>query len=254
MIEKEYADYAWEQAEALLGVDSPSGFTHNAAQWVLEAFRNLGYDARLTGKGGVLADLGGENSQDGLLLAAHTDTLGGMVSQVKGTGRLTITPLGGLNSNNAEAENVRVYTRDGKVLEGTFQLCNPSVHVNGAYSTTARSFDVMEVVLDEATTSKGETEALGVRHRPFHPSGAAGSYDLRGEGGSDFPGDAGGPHWLLPGDSGGRGHQGGSGDLSRRRPDLFFPEPSVPGAGEGHDGGSPGVCQADPGVAFIFDH
>lgn len=107
----------------------------------------------LTGKGGVLADLGGENSQDGLLLAAHTDTLGGMVSQIKGTGRLTITPLGGLNPNNAEAENVRVYTRDGKVLEGTFQLCNPSVHVNGAYSTTARSFDVMEVVLDEATAS-----------------------------------------------------------------------------------------------------
>ena len=163
MIEKEYADYAWEQAEALLGVDSPSGFTHNAAQWVLEAFRNLGIDAHLTGKGGVLADLGGENSQDGLLLAAHTDTLGGMVSQIKGTGRLTITPLGGLNPNNAEAENVRVYTRDGKVLEGTFQLCNPSVHVNGAYSTTARSFDVMEVVLDEATTSKGETEALGVQ-------------------------------------------------------------------------------------------
>ena len=108
MIEKEYADYAWEQAEALLGVDSPSGFTHNAAQWVLEAFRNLGIDAHLTGKGGVLADLGGENSQDGLLLAAHTDTLGGMVSQIKGTGRLTITPLGGLNPNNAEAEYVRV--------------------------------------------------------------------------------------------------------------------------------------------------
>ena len=163
MIEKEYADYAWEQAEALLGVDSPSGFTHNAAGWVLEAFRNLGYDAHLTGKGGVLADLGGENSQDGLLLAAHTDTLGGMVSQIKGTGRLTITPLGGLNPNNTEAENVRVYTREGKVLEGTFQLCNPSVHVNGAYSSTSRSFDAMEVVLDEATASKAETEALGVQ-------------------------------------------------------------------------------------------
>lgn len=52
MIEKEYADYAWEQAEALLGVDSPSGFTHNAAQWVLEAFRNLGYEAPPDGKRG----------------------------------------------------------------------------------------------------------------------------------------------------------------------------------------------------------
>ena len=37
MIDKSYADFAWEQAAALLGVDSPSGFTANAAQWVKNA-------------------------------------------------------------------------------------------------------------------------------------------------------------------------------------------------------------------------
>ncbi len=44
-----------------LGVDSPTGFTDRAAAWVLEAFRGLGFEARLTTKGGVLIDLGGQN-------------------------------------------------------------------------------------------------------------------------------------------------------------------------------------------------
>ncbi len=153
MISSVYADYAWEQTAALLAVDSPSGFTANAAQWVQNAFSGLGYDARLTAKGGVLVDLGGEDDRNGLLLAAHADTLGAMVAEVKGNGRLRLTPLGGMNANNAEAENVRVYTRSGKVYEGTFQLCNASVHVNKDYSTAARSFDSCEVVLDQPDTA-----------------------------------------------------------------------------------------------------
>ena len=162
MINKSYADFSWEQAAALLAIDSPTGFTHMAAAWVKEAFENLGYPAEITTKGGVLVDLGGENAQDGLLLAAHTDTLGAMVAEVKGNGRLRLTPLGGMNANNGEAENVRVYTRCGKVMEGTAQLCNASVHVNGDYSSAKRSFDTVEVVLDEDVHSAADTRALGI--------------------------------------------------------------------------------------------
>ena len=147
-MERIYADYAWEQASTLLAIDSPSGFTAKAAQWVKDAFTALGFEAHITTKGGVLADLGGEDSNNAILLAAHTDTLGGMVSQIKGNSRLKITPLGGMNACNGETENVRVYTRDGKVIEGTLQLCNASVHVNGDYSGAKRSFDTTEVVLD----------------------------------------------------------------------------------------------------------
>ena len=108
MIDKSYADFAWEQAAALLGVDSPSGFTANAAQWVKNAFEALGCPARITAKGGVLAELGGKDGDNALLLEAHTDTLGAMVCQIKGNGRLKLTPLGGMSPNNAEAENVKV--------------------------------------------------------------------------------------------------------------------------------------------------
>ena len=160
---KEYAQMAWEQTEKLLAIDSPSGYTDRAAAWVRDAFREMGFEAVITEKGGVLADLGGEDPQDGLLLAAHADTLGAMVAQVKGNGRLRLTPLGGMNANNAEAENVRVYTRDNGVYEGTLQLCNASVHVNGDYSTAKRDWNAVEVVLDEPVTGAEDARKLGIQ-------------------------------------------------------------------------------------------
>ena len=162
MIERMYAEYAWEKTETLLSIDSPSGYTAKAAAWVKEAFEKLGFSASITAKGGVLADLGGKNTEDGLLLEAHADTLGGMVAEIKGNGRLRLTALGGMNANNGEAENVWVYTRSGKVIDGTLQLCNASVHVNGDYSSAKRSFDTMEVVLDEDVHTAADTRALGI--------------------------------------------------------------------------------------------
>ena len=162
MITKEYADFSWQQAEQLLSIDSPTGYTDYAALWLKSSFEMLGFPASITTKGGILVDLGGEDADNGLMLAAHADTLGAMVAEVKGNGRLRLTPLGGMNPNNAEAENVRIYTRGGKVLEGTFQLCNASIHVNGDYNSAKRSYDTMEVVLDEDVKSAADTRNLGI--------------------------------------------------------------------------------------------
>ena len=167
MINEKYADYAWEQTAALLAIDSPSGFTRRAAEWVKDAFEALGFPAKITTKGGVLADLGGENADDGLFLEAHSDTLGAMVAQIKGSGRLRLTAVGGMEPNNAEAENVRIYTRSGKVYDGTCQLCNASVHVNGEYGSTKRSYDTVEVVPDEDVSTAEDTRKLGIEVGDF---------------------------------------------------------------------------------------
>lgn len=159
---KDYAVYAVNEAVKLIAVDSPSGFTANAAKWVADAFSELGYPSEITVKGGVLIDLGGEDKDDGLFLEAHADTLGAMVCQIKSNGRLRVTNLGGMRAENAEAENVRVYTRSGRAIEGTLQLVNASVHVNGKYGDTKRTFDAMEVVLDEDVTSEADARALGL--------------------------------------------------------------------------------------------
>ena len=167
MIEQKYAEYAWEQAARLLAIDSPAGFTGKAAAWVRDAFSSLGFNSVITNKGGVLIDLGGADNGDNLLLEAHTDTLGGMVAQIKGNGRLRLTKLGGMRAENGEAENVRVYTRGGAVIEGTLQLINASVHVNEDYKTAKRTFDTTEIVLDEDVHTAADVRNLGIEVGDF---------------------------------------------------------------------------------------
>ena len=162
MIDQKYVEFAVEKTMELLSIDSPSGYTDAAAEACLAAFRALGCEAWRTGKGGVVADLGGADEDDGLWLEAHLDTLGGMVSEIKGNGRLRISPLGGLNPNNAEAENCRVVTKFNGVYEGTLQLDNASIHVNRDYSDTVRKFSCMEVVLDEDVKTADDTRKLGI--------------------------------------------------------------------------------------------
>ena len=159
---KEYADIAIQKTVEILAIDSPSGFTNEVAEWTKKEFEILGFDAKITNKGGVLVDFGGEDANDGLFLEAHADTLGGMVCEVKSNGRLKLTKLGGLSPNNGEAENVKIYTRDGKIYEGTFQLNNASYHVNGDYNNCLRNFDNMEVVIDEDVNNAAETRKLGI--------------------------------------------------------------------------------------------
>ena len=66
MIDFSYADHAWEQAAALLAIDSPSGFTGKAVAWLKEQFESLGFSATVSTKGGLLVDLGGKNAADRL--------------------------------------------------------------------------------------------------------------------------------------------------------------------------------------------
>lgn len=157
-----YGEFILEKAAEILAVPSPTGYTAKAAEKIMEEFRALGCDVKQTVKGGVLIDFGGKDDKNAILLAAHMDTLGGMVSEVKSNGRLSVTPLGGMNPNNAEAENVTVITKFDGEYEGTLQLVNPSIHVNGEYNDTKRTWKVMEVVLDEFVSSKEDAEKLGI--------------------------------------------------------------------------------------------
>ena len=159
---EEITKYILEQLQNLLAIDSPTGYTKNVADYLMAEYKKLGYTPKRTVKGGVLTDLGGENPDNAVFLEAHVDTLGAMVSQIKSNGRLAVSPLGGMNANNAEAENCRIITRFNGTYEGTCQLTDASVHVNGKYNETSRSFDVMEILLDEKVSTRDEVLALGI--------------------------------------------------------------------------------------------
>lgn len=153
-----------KRAVELLAIDSPTGYTWMAAEHVTDAYRIMGLDPEITRKGGVLVCLNPDAPEDdAVLLEAHVDTLGGMVTEITGSGRLNLTPLGGMEPNNAEGENVRVVTRSGRIYTGTFQMKNASVHVNLDYHSAKREYKSMEVVIDEEVSSREDVEKLGIQ-------------------------------------------------------------------------------------------
>ena len=157
--------YCIEQLKALCAIDSPSGFTDRAADYLLEELSRLGYAPEKTRKGGVRVCLGGEG--DPLLLMAHVDTLGAVVQTIKANGRLVLSPVGGLRAENCEAENCRVYTRFDGTYTGCLQISNASVHVNDDYAGSQRKLGQMEVVIDEPVKSEKDTRALGICEGDF---------------------------------------------------------------------------------------
>lgn len=161
-MKKEYAKFATDKAIEALGIDSPTGYTKEAVAWTKKQFEALGFKSKPTVKGGIIVDLGGKDAKNALYIQVHIDTLGAMVSEIKENGRLKVSRLGGLQASNCETEHVRVRTRSGKVVDGTFQIENASAHVNGKLGETVRTFDNMEVVLDEDVTSKEDTKKLGI--------------------------------------------------------------------------------------------
>lgn len=155
-----YINYIMEQAANIISIDSPSGFTNNVINYLIQEYEKMGYQPVKTNKGGLLIDLGG--SQDGLLLNSHVDTLGAMAAEIKDTGAIRIVPVGGICPNSIETENCRIYTYDGKVYTGTIQLENASLHVNRRQDELLRTFDNLELLLDEVVTSKEDVRKLGI--------------------------------------------------------------------------------------------
>ena len=167
MTEEKTIDYILDQLKNIMAIDSPSGYGQAVTDYLLKQFEEMGVSATRTVKGGVVCKLEGKEKDNAILLQAHCDTLGAMVHEIKANGRLRLTPIGGLSPVNTETENVRVRTRDGKVYEGTYQLENASVHVNNNFGKAERTWDSMEVVLDEDVKDKEGVEKLGISNGDY---------------------------------------------------------------------------------------
>ena len=157
---EQYTHFAVQQTMQLLSIDSPTGYTKNVTDYLLNTLTDLGFEPVRNRKGSVCCTLGGEGAP--LALAAHVDTLGLMVSAIKGNGRLSFTKLGGPSLNAVETENVTVITREGKRYTGVIAMQNASVHVNRELEDGKRDEKHLEVLLDELVATKEDVEKLGI--------------------------------------------------------------------------------------------
>ena len=147
----------------LTSIPSPTGFTREVANYLVEEVERLGYTAIRTNKGGVNVIVKGKDDSKHRVVTAHVDTLGAMVRAVKGDGRLKMAKIGGYPWNMIEGENCLVHVAStGKTVSGTILIHQTSTHVYKDAGTAERTEDNMEVRLDAKVRSEKETRDLGI--------------------------------------------------------------------------------------------
>lgn len=166
---------------ALCGIPSPTGMTDAAMAYVEQQCAEIGIPWQRTVRGAGLATLGQAQTGPAVALAAHVDTLGAMVKEIKPSGRLLLKLIGGSSWGSVEGEYCLVHTSDGQQVSGTIVHVKSSVHIFGhEKDTETRTADTYEVRINQRTASAEETHALGIAVGDFvsfdprtvaHPTG-----------------------------------------------------------------------------------
>lgn len=151
----------------LLNTPSPTGDTDWAVSFVEQELEVFGIHAGRTYKGALIANMPGLSEERPRALTAHVDTLGVMVAEIKPSGRLRMSAIGGINWSSIESEGVTVMTKSGRGIPGSIVLENGAAHVNKKAGSEERSADTLEVRLDEVTASAEETRMLGIEVGDF---------------------------------------------------------------------------------------
>jgi len=153
----------------LLNIPSPTGFTEEAIAFVekeLSAYPQLKLSR--TRKGALVAVWEGQKSDTPRALTAHVDTLGAMVKEIKSSGRLSITRIGGLLLPAVETEGCWIHTSQGKKIRGSLLVNTASAHVHGVKAMeTKRDEDGMEIRLDARVSSVDDVKELGIQVGDF---------------------------------------------------------------------------------------
>lgn len=154
--------YCLETFAKLVKVDSTTGQYEEIQALLCDLLKEQGYPCKITHKGGVIADLGGEGNA--LAITVHLDDIGLMVRHVNQDGTLNVCAVGGLYPFYCITENVRVYTRSGAVYTGTVCRTPNSIHVTEEeLRTTLPDFRTnVCVVLDENVKNAEDVQALGI--------------------------------------------------------------------------------------------
>ncbi|OXZ36444.1 M42 family metallopeptidase [Finegoldia magna] len=155
--------------QEILMTSSPSGDTKVVMEKVRKKFEELGkVEINFTNKGAMVVTLRGETDEKQSTFAAHVDTLGLMVKEIKPNGRLKTFLVGGYAYNSVENEYVTISTMSGKKYTGTCLNDKQSVHVYGPETrSNERNAKTMEIRIDEKVESAEDVEKLGINVGDF---------------------------------------------------------------------------------------
>lgn len=155
-------DYIVNHLTQLCKIPSPSGNTQKAVDYLKQELDQLGIAYSCTNKGALIATIPGEETKIHRLIAAHVDTLGAMVKEIKPNGRLKLTKIGGYNWNSVEGALCTIETGAGAIYSGTILNTHSSAHVYEDHAKQERKDENMELRIDEKVKNMDDVVALGI--------------------------------------------------------------------------------------------
>lgn len=152
-------DYMRERLFALLNTPSPVGMTDQAVALVDGWLRELGLEPRYTRRGLLWTKVGDGPARRAV--AAHLDTLGAMVTELKPNGRLALRNTGTWAARFAEGARVSIFC-DAAVHRGTIVPLKASGHrFNTEVDSQPVDWDNLEIRVDAEIADLAGLQATG---------------------------------------------------------------------------------------------
>lgn len=157
-------------AKEILDIPSPSGFTTNVINYLIDNHLSTLKDEKLSyeklNNGNLLVTLKGKTDYT-IGISAHVDTLGAMVCGINSDGTLKFSVVGGPILPTYDGEYCQIITRKGKIYTGTFLSNAPAIHVHKEATTLPRNESTMHIRLDELVHSKKDVLDLGIANGDY---------------------------------------------------------------------------------------
>lgn len=153
------SDYLLDRLLQLVNTPSPVGMTDRAVALVDSWLRDLGYRPQYTRRGVLYVEVG--DGPPRRALAAHLDTLGAMVTELKPNGRLALRNTGTWAARFAEGARVTIFS-DKAEHRGTILPLKASGHrFNTEVDTQPADWDNLEIRVDAILPDREALVAAG---------------------------------------------------------------------------------------------
>lgn len=134
-----------------------SGFEHNIRTFMREEMSPFVDELDYDGLGGVFGVKHSENKEaPKLMVAAHMDEVGFMVSSITKNGLMKVLPLGGWNPYVVSSQRFTLQTK-----MGNYPVVSSSVPPHLLKNKESKKLSIEDILFDGGFESKDEAEALG---------------------------------------------------------------------------------------------
>jgi glutamyl aminopeptidase len=140
-------------------VQSISGFEHNIREVIREEMTPYVDEIQLDGLGGIFGiKKSAKENAPTVMIAAHMDEVGFMVSAITEEGFFRVIPLGGWNPQVVSAQRFTLQTR-----KGDYPVVSSSIPPHLLRGKENKTQEVKDILFDGGFDSKDEAEEYGVR-------------------------------------------------------------------------------------------